>query len=147
MLCCVIVIHGLTYLHSLVPYLTLFSPDDDRTARNRSVVSPDPNPICTSTQDDSQMKELEGRVAALELAKKFEATQEAVQEERMKMLAQLRAIKAELAKSGGGGGASSKELEAMREENARLKEQMAKQAYRIEHLCDSVKELQAKVKA
>ena len=46
-----------------------------------------------------------------------------------------------------GGGASSKELEAMREENARLKEQMAKQAYRIEHLCDSVKELQAKLKA
>ena len=93
------------------------------------------------------MKELEGRVAALELAKKFEATQEAVQEERMKMLAQLRTIKTELAKSGGGGGASSKELEAMREENARLKEQMAKQAYRLEHLCDSVKQLQAKVKA
>ena len=91
------------------------------------------------------MKELEGRVTALELAKKFEATQEAVQEERMKMLAQLRTIKTELAKSGGG--ASSKELEAMREENARLKEQMAKQAYRIEHLCDSVKQLQAKVKA
>ena len=99
------------------------------------------------SQDDSQMKELEGRVAALELAKKFEATQEAVQEERMKMLAQLRTIKAELAKSGGGGGASSKELEALREENEKLKEQNAKQAYRIEHLCGSVKELQAKLKA
>jgi len=87
-------------------------------------------------------------VAALELAKKFEATQEAVQEERRRMLAQLRTIKAELARSGsGGGGASSKEVEALREENARLKEQNAKQAYRIEHLCDSVKGLQGKVRA
>ena len=49
------------------------------------------------------------------MAKKFEATQEAVQEERMKMLAQLRTIKTELAKSGGGGGASSKEMEALRD--------------------------------
>jgi len=88
-------------------------------------------------------------VAALELAKKFEATQEAVQEERRKMLAQLRTIKAELARSGsgGGGGASSREVEALREENARLREQNGKQAYRIEHLCASVKELQGKVRA
>ena len=84
------------------------------------------------------------------MAQKFEATQEAVQEERRRMLAQLRTIKAELARSGsggGGGGASSREVEALREENERLRERNEKQAYRIEHLCASVKELQGKVRA
>mmetsp|Transcript_26421 Transcript_26421/g.57936 ORF Transcript_26421/g.57936 Transcript_26421/m.57936 type:complete len:99 (-) Transcript_26421:180-476(-) len=90
---------------------------------------------------------LEARVAALESAKTFEATQEAVKAEQIKMLAQLRAIREEVAKGGGGGGASSKELDALREENEKLKAENGKQRYRIEHLCESVKELQAKVNA
>jgi hypothetical protein len=72
----------------------------------------------------------------------FDATQAAVQEAQMDMLTKLREIRQAMEHSGGS--ASSKEMEALRQENAALKHKVAKQEYRIKHLVDAVEELIAK---
>lgn len=57
------------------------------------------------------------------------------------MLLSLRKIKEAMAKeAGGGGGASNKELERLREENKELRKVNAKQQYRIEHLVHNLKD-------
>lgn len=50
----------------------------------------------------------------------------------------MKAIESESAN--GGGGASSKELEELKTENAELKKVNAKQNYRIEHLVHNLRE-------
>lgn len=69
----------------------------------------------------------------------FDATQAAVQEAQMDMLAKLREIRQAMEQSGGS--ASPKEMEALRQENAALKQKVAKQDYRIKHLVNAVEEL------
>lgn len=88
------------------------------------------------------MEDLQKRVEALEVGSTFDATQAAVQESQMDMLVKLRDIRQAMEQSGGL--ASSKEMEALRQENAALKQKVAKQEYRIQHLVDAVEELVAK---
>lgn len=64
----------------------------------------------------------------------------------MDCLQQLRDIKASLEKDGAGGGASSKQVQALETENAILKTKVAKQEYRIQHLVGVVEELLAERK-
>lgn len=87
------------------------------------------------------MQDLEKRVGALEVGATFDATQAAVQQVQMDCLVQLRDIRASLEQDGAGGGASSKEMQALQTENVLLKTKMAKQEYRIQHLVDVVEEL------
>jgi FtsZ-binding cell division protein ZapB len=88
------------------------------------------------------MEDLQKRVEALEVGSTFDASQAAVQEAQMDMLTKLRDIRQAMEQSGGS--ASSKEMEALRQENAALKQKVAKQQYRIQHLVDAVEELVAK---
>lgn len=81
------------------------------------------------------------RVEALEIGKQFDADAKAVKEVQMEYLQQLRDIRKAMTESDGGGGGSSKELEALKAENARLAKQNAKQAYRIQHLVTTVEGL------
>ena len=97
----------------------------------------------TSKQD---LDALTKRVEGLETGATFDATQEAVRQVQMEMLEKMRAVRSALV-AGSNGGASSKELEELLAENAALKKQNAKQAYRIEHLVRSVEELLEKTKS
>ncbi len=81
----------------------------------------------------------------MELAKKFDATQEAVKEVQIDMLTKLRDIRKAMCESSSAV-TSNKEMEALQKENEKLKLQNVKQAYRVEHLVRSVKELQSKLK-
>lgn len=91
-------------------------------------------------------EELGKRVEALELNKNFHATKAAVQKVEMEMLSKLRDIRATmLISSQNNNVTSSKELEALKMENQKLKAQNTKQAYRVEHLVRSVQELQTKL--
>ncbi len=90
------------------------------------------------------------RVEALEIGVKFDATREEVRRIQMQHLEQLRAIRAALSENSGSAtttatatGASGKELEALRAENAALKLKTDKQAYRIQHLVATVEDLLA----
>ena len=56
------------------------------------------------------------------------------------MLISLRKIMEAMKSEAGGGGASSKELEALKKENEELKKINAKQQYRIEHLVHNLRE-------
>lgn len=96
------------------------------------------------------MEDLQNRVKALEVGEKFDASQAAVKKVQMECLEMLREIRASLEQSScGGAGAtisasvSSKELDALKAENASLKVKIAKQDYRIEHLVNAVEELLA----
>jgi FtsZ-binding cell division protein ZapB len=89
------------------------------------------------------VKDLQGRIEAMELSSSFAATQEAVQAAQMEMLTKLREIRAVMME-GGNATSSSKELEALRAENEALKKTNTKQDYRIRHLVRSVHELQSK---
>lgn len=94
------------------------------------------------------------RVEALEIGVKFDATREEVRRIQMQHLEQLRAIRAALSDNAGSGtttvtttvpAASSKELDALRAENAALKLKTDKQAYRIQHLVATVEDLLTKI--
>jgi len=98
--------------------------------------------IHTSPFTHQDTQDLEKRVAALEVGATFDATQAAVQQVQMDCLQQLRDIRTSLEQQGAGG-ASSKELTALYTENILLKAKMAKQEYRIQHLCEVVEELLA----
>jgi len=64
----------------------------------------------------------------------------------MEMLTTLRNIRAAMASSGGST-ASSKELQALKDDNTNLKKVNTKQRYRIDHLVDGMQELQKKLDA
>ncbi|KAL9183872.1 hypothetical protein ACHAXT_004728 [Thalassiosira profunda] len=87
------------------------------------------------------LADLQSRLQSLELSKAHADAGAVLNKERAEILLSLRkvmaAMKAEAAK---GGGASSKELEELREENRELKKVNAKQQYRIEHLVSNLRE-------
>eukprot|EP00542_Grammatophora_oceanica_P016354 CAMPEP_0194050820 /NCGR_PEP_ID=MMETSP0009_2-20130614/37249_1 /TAXON_ID=210454 /ORGANISM="Grammatophora oceanica, Strain CCMP 410" /LENGTH=95 /DNA_ID=CAMNT_0038697635 /DNA_START=97 /DNA_END=384 /DNA_ORIENTATION=- len=85
----------------------------------------------------ADVETLTKRLEALEKGAQYDATKEAVQAVQMDALEQLRTVR-EAMKTSSAGGASSKEVEALKEENAKLKKINSKQAYRIEHLVSTV---------
>ena len=97
-------------------------------------------------KDNDAVAALQSRLKDLELSKSHDNASEILKKERSDMLISLRKIIAALkseAENGGssGGGASSKEIEALKAENEELKKINAKQQYRIEHLVHNLKEL------
>mmetsp|Transcript_27585 Transcript_27585/g.38992 ORF Transcript_27585/g.38992 Transcript_27585/m.38992 type:complete len:100 (-) Transcript_27585:120-419(-) len=90
--------------------------------------------------ESTSAEDLIKRVEALEMGQTFDATAAKVKEVQMEYLEQLRAIRKAMVESGGGSATSSKELDALKSENAALKKQNAKQAYRIQHLVSTVEQ-------
>lgn len=83
---------------------------------------------------------VEERLSALEKGAEYKATANEVKMVQAQYLARLREIKAALAKEGGGA-ASSKEMEELQKENAKLKAQLTKMEYRINHMASSMETL------
>ena len=83
-------------------------------------------------------EELEQRIQALEAGKQYQATQEAVRKVEEEYLLKLREIREAMAKEGP---ADSKELLALREQNAELKKKNDKLEYRIKHILGSVEKM------
>ncbi|KAL3785079.1 hypothetical protein HJC23_001457 [Cyclotella cryptica] len=93
---------------------------------------------------DVSLAELQSRLKDLELSKTHDNMSEILQKERSEMLISLRKIMAALKTEaldgcGSGGGASSKEIEALKAENEELRKINAKQQYRIEHLVHNLR--------
>lgn len=101
-------------------------------------------------EQEQQIKQLTTKIENLEVQNQFKADQSAVQAAHMEMLTTLRTIRAAMASSSSDnsdGGGSSKELKALKEENAALKKQTTKQSYRINHLISGMEEMQKKLEA
>jgi cell division protein FtsB len=92
-------------------------------------------------------QDLEKRIAALESGRQYQADRMAVQTVEQEHLVQLRTIRnsmtATAATTSGGGGVatSSREMVALRDENERLRNTIAKLRYRVEHLVDGMDEM------
>ena len=91
---------------------------------------------------------METRIKALEVGATFEATQKDVKAVESDCLAKLQAIREVMVKGdnggGAGGGASSKELQALQVENDVLKQKNAKLEYRVRHLVEALEDLYGK---
>ncbi|CAB9500193.1 expressed unknown protein [Seminavis robusta] len=92
--------------------------------------------------------ELEKRVEALEVGAKFDATQKDVKELEQEFLAKFQEIREAMVSQSNtcgasGGGASSKEMEAVKAENQALKKRNAKLEYRVKIMLKSMEELYA----
>ena len=79
---------------------------------------------------------MEKRVKALEVGAHYEATQKDVKAVETEFLGKLKEIKATMVKESkaGAGGASSKEVQTLKEENEMLKKRNAKLEYRVQHM-------------
>ncbi|GMH89132.1 hypothetical protein TrVE_jg714 [Triparma verrucosa] len=88
------------------------------------------------------VESLSARLATLETTASHEASAAAVKEAQLAMLLQLREVKASLMAEGGG--ASGKEVEGLKEENAKLKLKNEKLEYRVQHLIKMLEEEEAK---
>merc|ERR1719203_306232 len=86
--------------------------------------------------------ELQSRLKDLELSKAHNDASAILRKERAEMLLSLRNIMETMQSESGGGGARSKEVEKLEEENKALKKINAKQQYRIEHLVHNLRESQ-----
>ena len=75
--------------------------------------------ITPPTSPQATVESLSARLATLETTASHEASAAAVKEAQLAMLLQLREVKASLMAEGGG--ASGKEVEGLKEENAKLK--------------------------
>ena len=80
------------------------------------------------------LEELEKRIAALESSRQYQADRDAVQQVEQEHLVQLRTIR----NSMGTASSSTREMDALREENEELKKKVAKLQYRVEHLVDGM---------
>jgi len=98
---------------------------------------------------EDHIKQLQTKISNIELQNKFEADQSAVQAAQMEMLNTLRTIRAAMVASpnNSNSGDSSKELQALKEENATLTKMNTKQRYRIDHLVNNMEEMQKKLEA
>eukprot|EP00555_Chaetoceros_dichaeta_P007038 CAMPEP_0198259422 /NCGR_PEP_ID=MMETSP1447-20131203/8629_1 /TAXON_ID=420782 /ORGANISM="Chaetoceros dichaeta, Strain CCMP1751" /LENGTH=103 /DNA_ID=CAMNT_0043946811 /DNA_START=58 /DNA_END=369 /DNA_ORIENTATION=- len=93
---------------------------------------------------EDQIKQLETKLTFLKENNEFEVTQSAVQAKQMSMLSTLRSIREAMVSKDNGGGttggiSSSREVEALKEENKKLKIANDKQRYRIELLVGNLK--------
>jgi ubiquinone biosynthesis protein UbiJ len=88
---------------------------------------------------------LDQRIASLEQGATYDATRSAVQQVQWDCLQQLRTIRESLTSSNNAT-ASSAELKALQEENAKLKARNAKLEYRVQHMVHSMEGLYAKQK-
>jgi FtsZ-binding cell division protein ZapB len=98
----------------------------------------------TDESSSDTIRALEERIAALEVGKQYEATKVAVERVETEMLIKLRDIRAAMGESAAGTSAAagaSKEVEQLREENAKLKEKNAKLEYRIQHMLSHMERL------
>jgi hypothetical protein len=95
------------------------------------------------------MEQLQTKIANLEIQNQFKADQDAVQTAQMEMLTTLRTIRAAItsASTSSSNGASSKELQALKEENESLKKKTMKQEFRIRHLISGMEEMQEKLES
>lgn len=130
---------------SLFSLLAKSIPIDEACFSFLSLQEPSEATSSTAAKDGSRMMELERRIAQLELNREYKSDKRAVMELEVDMLAKLRTIREEVAKGGAGGGTSLKEADALKVEVERLRSENEKHHYRIEHLVDSIKELQAKL--
>lgn len=97
-------------------------------------------PCLFKTQELLSIAELQSRLNDLELSKTHDNAAEILRKERTDMLLALRKIMAAMKSEDGlAGGASSKEMEALKAENEELKKVNAKQKYRIEHLVHNLR--------
>lgn len=99
--------------------------------------------------NDNEVQDLEQRIQALEVGAKYDATKAAVQAVENEYLLKLREIRAAVTAeaASGGSGASSKEVEALRAENEMLQKKNAKLDYRVLHLVLELEALYDKHKA
>ena len=82
----------------------------------------------------------------MEKSLSFQATQNAIKEEQMKMLTTLRNIREAMVNNNSSSGLNAmnaKEIEALKKENDDLKKKLEKKDYRIKHLVRAVEELQS----
>jgi uncharacterized coiled-coil DUF342 family protein len=90
---------------------------------------------------------LEQRIEALEIGAKFDVTKEQVRKVELDFLDKLKQIRAQLIaeqKQGGAGGGSAAEraeLEALRAENALLKQKNQKLSYRVNHVVSNMNKM------
>ena len=76
------------------------------------------------------------------MGKSYDATKAAVEEVEKEFLVKFRDLKAAMADDPKGtASSSSKELEAMRDENARLKTRVQKLEYRVQHCVESMEQM------
>jgi predicted nucleic acid-binding Zn-ribbon protein len=93
------------------------------------------------------MADLEKRIAALEVGATFDATQDDVKKVEQEFLTKLQEIRETMVKNEAdatattGGMASSKELQALVQENDALKKRNAKLEYRVQHMLKSMEGL------
>jgi formate-dependent nitrite reductase cytochrome c552 subunit len=100
-----------------------------------------------TTTSAMTVQDLQKRVEALEVGATFDATQAAVKKQQMEMLRNLRDIRDAITMESSQGNttaSSSKEMQALKAENALLQHKVAKQEYRIQHLANAVEDLLAK---
>lgn len=91
----------------------------------------------------SSVEALERRIAALEVGAKYDATKDEVSKLQMEFLDKLKEIRAQVIaeQNQGTKSSSTEELERLREENAKLKQQNEKLAYRVKHVVASLNSL------
>jgi cell division protein FtsB len=90
------------------------------------------------------VQDLEKRIAALEAGCQYQADRAVVQAVEGDHLVQLRTLRVALAAdAAGGSAATTREMQALRDENERLKTTVAKLRYRVEHLVDGMEEMMA----
>ena len=96
-----------------------------------------------SSAEPALIAEMEKRIAALEMGKSYDATKAAVEEIEKEFLIKFRDLKVALVDNpkGTASGSSSKELEALRAENALLKTRVQKLEYRVQHCVESMEQM------
>ena len=108
--------------------------------------TPTLSPVILPNTQNYPIQELEKRVTELEKSLSFQATQNAIKEEQMKMLTTLRNIREAMVNNNSSSGLNAmnaKEIEALKKENDDLKKKLEKKDYRIKHLVRAVEELQS----
>jgi cell division protein FtsB len=86
-------------------------------------------------------QDLEKRIAALEAGRQYQADRMAVQAVEQEHLVQLLTIRNSMTATAVTATTSSREMVALRDENERLRNTIAKLQYRVEHLVDGMDEM------
>ena len=100
----------------------------------------EPSFVDYSVMTDSAVDTLEERIAALEVGAKYDATKQEVRKVEQEFLEKLKEIRLQVIAEQGQA-TNSAELTRLQEENARLKQQNEKLAYRVKHVVASLNTL------